>query len=209
MIVLLSGDVETNPGPVCNNTLGFISLVHLNIRSIRNKLSYIFDNFSDFDILCFTETHLDNQIDDNHLLAEWSNFKLYKKDISLHSGGLVCYVRNNLLSKQRHDLEVINIQNLWLEVSYKSRTLLICVAYRPPNSPVCFWDDLNLSIERALDINPKIIVLGDLNENLLNDNLVHLRNLIFINDLENVINEPTRITQHSSTLIDPILESKD
>jgi len=34
---------------------------------------------------------------------------------------------------------------------------------------------------------------------------MNLRNVIFINNLENVITEPKRLTQHSSTLIDPIL----
>ena len=36
---------------------------------------------------------------------------------------------------------------------------------------------------------------------------MNLRNVIVINNLESVITEPTRVTQHSSTLIDPILVS--
>ena len=76
-------------------------------------------------------------------------------------------------------------------------------------SPVSFWDDLDISIDRALDVNKNIVLLGDLNENLFNDSLMNLRNVIVINNLENGITEPTRVTQHSSTLIDPILVSKD
>ena len=70
--------------------------------------------------------------------------------------------------------------------------------YRPPKSPVSFWDDLDISIDRALDVNKSIVLLGDLNENLFNDSLMNLRNVIFINNLEIVITEPTRVTQHSS-----------
>ena len=81
--------------------------------------------------------------------------------------------------------------------------------YRPPKSPVSFWDDLDISIDRALDVNKNIVLLGDLNETLFNDSLMNLRNVFFINNLENVITEPTRVTQHSSTLIDPILVSND
>jgi len=77
--------------------------------------------------------------------------------------------------------------------------------YTAPKSPVSFWDDLNISMERALDVNTNVVLLGDLNENLFNDSLMNLRNVIFINNLENVITEPKRLTQHSSTLIDPIL----
>ena len=58
LLLLLSGDVELNPGPdlITNDDLGALSLIHLNIRSIRHKLDYIFETLSDYDILCFTES---------------------------------------------------------------------------------------------------------------------------------------------------------
>lgn len=63
LLVLMSGDVSENPGPdlesistVTGDTCS-LSILHLNIRSIRNKIKYIEENFNDFDILCFTETH--------------------------------------------------------------------------------------------------------------------------------------------------------
>ena len=65
--------------------------------------------------------------------------------------------------------------------------------YRPPKSPVSFWDDLDISIDRALDVNKSIVLLGDLNETLFNDSLMNLRNVIFINHLENVFTEPTHV----------------
>ena len=34
-IILLSGDIETNPGPCVENSL---DIIHINIRSIRNKI---------------------------------------------------------------------------------------------------------------------------------------------------------------------------
>ena len=59
LILLLSGDIEVNPGPMTrSDTSGILSILHLNVRSIRNKLEYVFDYFSDHDIMCFTETHL-------------------------------------------------------------------------------------------------------------------------------------------------------
>lgn len=57
-LLILCGDIELNPGP---QSLGHsLSILHLNIRSIRTKLEYIKNKFLDFDILCFTETHLDD-----------------------------------------------------------------------------------------------------------------------------------------------------
>ena len=57
-LLLQAGDVETNPDP---ENVHELSILKLNIRSIRNKLDFILDNFSDFNILCFSETHLDAQ----------------------------------------------------------------------------------------------------------------------------------------------------
>ena len=58
-----------------------------------------------------------------------------------------------------------------------------------------------------MEVNLTIVVLGDLNENLLNNNNTNLKNIILFNNLDNVIKEPTRITATSTTLIDPILVS--
>ena len=58
-----------------------------------------------------------------------------------------------------------------------------------------------------MEVNLNSVVLGDLNENLLNNNNTNLKNIILFNNLDNVIKEPTRITATSTTLIDPILVS--
>ena len=93
LLVLISGDVELNPGPTMTDTqhIGALSLMHLNIRSIRNKFDFITDNFLDFDILCFTESHLDDTEDSELVFIE--SFSVYRKDRSAHSGGLSVDVR--------------------------------------------------------------------------------------------------------------------
>ena len=48
------GDIETNQGP---KTEIFLDIIHLNIRSIRNKVDLLMYLVQDSDILCFTETH--------------------------------------------------------------------------------------------------------------------------------------------------------
>ena len=63
-LLIVCGDIETNPGPggtpeVQGKTL---SIFHCNIRSLRNKLNYIIDIIDDFDIVFFTETHLDENV---------------------------------------------------------------------------------------------------------------------------------------------------
>ena len=61
-------------------------------------------------------------------------------------------------------LETPNLDTLWIEIKDKNETILLYTAYRQPSSPVDFWDNLNISLERALDISHKVIMLGDVNE---------------------------------------------
>lgn len=58
LVLILSGDIETNPGPSYESV---VELIHLNVRSIRNKIDSLNTIVSDFDIACFTETHLDHK----------------------------------------------------------------------------------------------------------------------------------------------------
>ena len=103
LLLLEAGDVEINPGPIPENTL---SALHLNIRSIRNKIEYLRDNFTDFDILCFTETHLDVAVSFESLLISNCYSKPYRKDRNMHGGGLLMYINTNLVHRRRPDLEV-------------------------------------------------------------------------------------------------------
>ena len=60
LLLLEAGDVESNPGP--DNEHSF-SILHLNIRSIRVTLArYKTSLLSDFDVTCFSETHLDQNL---------------------------------------------------------------------------------------------------------------------------------------------------
>ena len=163
LLVVLSDDVETNPGPSNDVQTSSLSILHLNIRSIRNKYEFIKDNYLDCDILCFTESHLSDNVNDELLILEgFSTF--YRKDKTNHASGLLIYVSNNVISRRLEVLETPNLDTLWIEIKDKNETILLYTAYRQPSSPVDFWDNLNISLERALDISHKVIMLGDVNE---------------------------------------------
>lgn len=87
---------------------------------------------------------------------------------------------------------------------------MLCSAYRPPNSDNTFWRKLSWSTEKASDDSDKIILVGDLNVDFLNIPHTHsVLDLLSSHFLENTITEPTRVTQNTSTLIDPILVTRD
>ena len=210
MLLILSGDIETNPGPHLdsgNVNIDGISIVHLNIRSIRNKMDFISDFLSDFDIMCFTETHLDADISDSALTIDTRNSKMYRHDFNSHSGGLLVYISNSFYSRRRHDLENCSVHSIWVEVKYRAKAFLLCTVYRSQNAPTAFWDHFNTSVERAYESNESVIIVGDLNQNPQKPNENKLTNIMSLNNLTNVIRKPTRITRNSSTLLDPIIVS--
>ena len=103
LLILLSGDMETNPGPLIahQNEADCLSILHLNPRSIRYKLGYIKRNFLDFDVLCFTETHFTNDVMNEYI--ELEGFLLpHRKDNTAHTGGLLIYGSDKMFRKTKN-----------------------------------------------------------------------------------------------------------
>ena len=159
MIVTICGDVEIQPGPLdtsiddnssssyesvtCSDiddstfTKGiktFLSLLHLNIQSIIPKLDIINGSLFDFDILCFTESWLNNSIPDNDVLLDGYQNPFRCDRVNRMGGGVKVYCKNNLLCTRRRDLEINGLENVWVEVSSNDDKFLIGTFYRPPNS---------------------------------------------------------------------------
>ncbi|MCG8095193.1 MAG: hypothetical protein JAZ17_16505 [Candidatus Thiodiazotropha endolucinida] len=163
------------------------------------------DNFTDFDILCFTETHLDHNISNDALFLSDIFDEPYRKDRSNHGGGVMVYLNSNLIHSRRADLEVYCEESIWVEVKVNHVNYLLGVFYSPRTADFDFFHSLNLNLEEALDISKNLIILGDLNEDLLNSNFHNLKDLITINSLQNIIHESTR----QQAILDPILIPDD
>ncbi|MCG8097314.1 MAG: hypothetical protein JAZ17_27465 [Candidatus Thiodiazotropha endolucinida] len=202
LILLQAGDIETNPGP---ENVHDLSILHLNIRSIRSKLDFIIDNFSDFNILCFSETHLDANFPSEMLFLSNSYSVPYRKDRTNHGGGVMAYVNSNLLHVRRPELEIFCEESLWIEVKVKNELYLIGLFYSPSTADTQFFNNLDLNIEKALELSKNLIIVGDLNEDLLNPNFHNLKDVLMINSMTNVITEPTRI----HAILDPIIIPDD
>ena len=115
------------------------SVIHSNIRSIRNKLEFIKNNFLDYNILCFTETHLDANIDSNALLLS-DDFDLpYRKDRTNHGGGVLGCLNNNIINQRMPDLEIYCNETIWIKIKQRSESFLLCVLYSPKTSDAVFF----------------------------------------------------------------------
>ena len=95
MSLLLLAGIEPNPGPITeastissnlSSTHGDLklvkyefSIVHYNVQSVTNKLDIIESELSNFDIICLTETRLDDRTPNNNLSLNQYKYSVHKK----------------------------------------------------------------------------------------------------------------------------------
>ena len=92
----------------------------------------------------------------------------------------------------------------------KGKSFLIGNMYRPPDSRVEYNDRFEDFIENVSKEDKEIILLGDFNKNLFEDNLDReWQNLTLSLGLTQMISQPTRVTPNSKTLIDHIYTSTE
>lgn len=129
ILLLMAMDIELNPGPSTSESVKVLEIFHLNTRSVRNKLEYISDIAESFHVLCFSETHLDNTVQNDLLKIQGFDEPL-RKDRNQNGGGVMVYVSNALRYKRRKDLEDSRLETIWVEIDLKSFKILICCFYR-------------------------------------------------------------------------------
>ena len=105
MLILLAGDIATNPGPPQNSTRYNIQCLYLNARSLINKTNELQTLALDIDLLAKTETWLKPDNLDSEILSS-NDFNIYRRDRTDRTGGgVLLAVRENILSMRRRDPE--------------------------------------------------------------------------------------------------------
>ncbi|XP_071177472.1 uncharacterized protein [Mytilus edulis] len=224
------GGIETNPGPHPlsddndDHNISFesvsesnsiremfstsISFLHLNVQSLLPKLDLILAEYEDFDILSFTETWLNgnNSSDSVELLNYQKPFRKDRGPMK-SGGGVIVYVKENIHSKRRDDLEVPGVEVIWIQLKINNKNVLYGTFYVPPKSNNEIWTKIESSIESAVnDVKcDRIVVTGDFNDNLLNGANSKIHNICTNYSLEQLIEDPTHFTEQSSSLIDIII----
>ena len=111
------------------------------------------------DIICITETWLDESIQNANLGLK--NFNIFRRDRNMHGGGILIGVKNSLNSNLK---EVsMNHELIFITIKIRNNDLNICLAYRPPNmSP---QENSNMLTHLDDNLREKInwLMLGDFN----------------------------------------------
>ena len=187
-----------------------LSFVHYNFQSTAPKLDLLSTELFDFDILLFSETWLNPSVSLNDLHIQSFNKAEWKGRVGDSHEGVLVYVKDNIHYRRRHDLEILGLKNIWIELSFKHKRVLFSLFYRPPNFDQLYYifleDSIHLAIDTGID---DVIIIGDLNLKMSNPpSSRKIQSLSEQFSLRQCISEPTHFTEHSSSLIDILLLTK-
>ena len=234
LLILLSGDISLNPGPCQylsdkNKDLfepfrkrGF-HFLHINVNSLLLKIDELRDIISRTKpaILGITESKLDSSVSDQEVNI--SGYSILRSDRNRNGGGVACYIRADLCFNRRNVFSNTIEQVFFDLLIPKVKPISIGIFYRPPKANTfleTFQNDLNLIDFKKFEV----YFLGDFNINLLLNNkfllkerqpfdvrnlssplLSKYKELCQTFSLKEIIQEPTRVTSSTSSLLDHIL----
>ena len=191
------------------------SALHCNIRSLSANYDSLHQLLTEvncsFSLIGLSETKIlrdrENLMNIN---LEGYNF-IHEPTLS-NAGGVGFYVKNEINYIMRNDLSksTLDFEMLWIEIIRPMKQNIICgVVYRhPKNSPDNFFDSLSTVLEKINRENKLCMSMGDFNIDLIKLDTHHdsqnFMNVMSSYFFQPYIIQPTRITDHTATLIDNI-----
>ena len=168
-LILLSGDIELNPGPNTRptNNKRRLSLALQNVQSIKNKLGDLRQSapsLQKFSIVALTETWLNSSVDSSEIESALPSHILHRRDrIDRVGGGVACLIESSLSPVRREDLETDRAEMMVVEIK-SSPALLLAVCYCPPDDSAALTATMAALHDIAATIPSKaILALGDFN----------------------------------------------
>ena len=233
LLILLSGDISLNPGPCQyipdqNKDLfepfrkQGLQFLHINVSSLPSKIEELRNIVGRTKpaVLGIIESKLDSSNPDQEVKI--SGYSILRNDRNRNGGGVACYIRADLCFNR--NVFSSSIEYVFFDLLIpKVKPISIGIFYRPPNINTfleTFLNDLKL-----IDFTKsEVYFLGDFNINLLQKNtfvlkenqpldsknlnsplLPKYKELCQTFSLKEIIQEPTRVTSSTSSLLDHIL----
>ena len=172
-LILLSGDIKTNPGPTPSSVQCF-SICHWNLNSITThnfaKLSLLtaYNLVHSFDIIFLSETYLNSETPPNDTRLELPDYNLFRSDHPSNDkrGDICIYYKSTL------PLRILNISNLDecinFEVSIANKVCCFIQLFKSPNQKQDEFQEFKSNLEMNLDALPTnnpflTVMIGDFN----------------------------------------------
>lgn len=191
------------------------SAIHCNVRSLSanydsltNMLSELFFPFS---LIGLSETK--QQIDKDPISnLQIPGYHFVSQPSHSNAGGVGFFIKDHLKYIKREDISVSNkyFEVLWIEIQNDHQRNLLCgVIYRHPKGELnLFFQFINSVLQKVNREGKYCVISGDFNIDLLkfgsHSETDEFMNILGTNFFQPHILQPTRITDHSATLIDNI-----
>lgn len=209
----IAWDVNLNPGPSTVTSDGqskSFSSALVNARSLKSihkrcpTSSEVISNLNafqafvyreDLDIVCVTETWLNDTVFDSELLPY--NYSIFRKDRNDHriGGGVLISLKStsfkdiSVISNECDNLELMSL----LCTTHLDQKFVLCCCYRPPDSDIAWFDHFADVLNIVGSLGYRVVIVGDFNlpqvynhdsletstsnnhrfSDLLNDNFLH------------------------------------
>ena len=225
--ILLSGDIETNPGP--SNVTNSLKVCHWNLNGVAShnfiKISLIeaYNSSHNFDIICLSETFLNSDYPAEDSCLKLQGYDMIRCDFpgNMKRGGVCMYYKEDLPLMRRDDISPLD-QCLVAEIKVKQSKCFVSCIYRSPSLTAVetsqFCQDLETTCSNIALENPVCsFILGDFNAKCTNwwSNGTNnscgllLNNLMPTYNYSQVINEPTNFEgQKNPSCIDLIFSNQ-
>ena len=194
---------------------------HVNIESFKkrgNELSIYLNCLSlKFDIICLTEIR---HTTIGLINKEFPGFHIFIDEPSTAKGGVALLLRKDRFSQiteidknsNQHLKNTCNcskclIESKWISCKSNDQNIIIGGIYRHPKGDVDHYNNALKNTISHISENTLAVILGDINIDLLQENDAKVNaylNNFFEKSFIPCITLPTRITDHSATLIDHI-----
>ena len=226
LLILLSGDVEINPGPT-RIPKASLSICHWNLNSIsahnyiKLYLLRAYLVFHKFNIICLSETYLNSSTPPDDDTLQISGYNLVHSDHPFNSkrGGVYIYYKNYL------PLRIISVNYLSecinFEITIGNKICNFITLYQSPSQNqddfLAFKDNLEMNLQTLAQRNPVLpVAIGDFNaksknwcsQDSTNFEGVTIENLTSQFGLSQIINEAAHILEASSSCIDLIFTTQ-
>ena len=222
LLLLLSGDIHKNPGPITRKDLKFF---HWNLNSlcardgIKKQLIEVYDAVHKYDVIAVSESMLDSTIKNDDISIEGFSKDIYRSDHPSNTkiGGVCLYYRDELPIERRTDLELLQ-EMIVTEISLRRKKIILATLYRSPSQNSeqfeTFINNLQRFFSDLRNENPNCIILtGDFNcrssqwwsDDEDTPQGTALDELMETNNVYQLIDEPTNIRTQGMSCIDLIV----
>ena len=174
----------------------------IDLRCILKEIS--------IEYIAISETKLDGSFPDSQFKIDGYHFPPYRRDRNCHGGGLMVYIKNDIIATRLIEFEPQEIECICTKIAKKH--WLVFSVYRPPKSGNLddFLTVLHLAIDKASGKYKNVVIMGDMNINTFehSSSLDKLNELCDTLDLYNLVKVSTCEMKGSSTSIDLILKNR-